>query len=142
MKATLTNGAVLEGTAEEFRAVFGQDLPAKVSDGDGGVSLWNEAMVRELWESLGSQNQRKVVKHLLAHDGRGTYEDLKKLLGFAGSEGGIKLAAVLANITRNCRRISGYDKAKIVEWNRSDDQGNGYYYIPEGVLQLLRKVVS
>jgi len=147
MKATFPDGTVFEGTPEEFVTVRAHSTTIKnayrssAKIGDGNPPLWDETKARRFWDSLDPRRkggkQRKVLEFLIKHNGRGTPDQLRDHLGIEG-EPGQKLAGVLANITRNARRETKSDEALVVDW-MADGKG-GCYFIPDGVLQLLKKI--
>jgi len=145
MKATFTDGTIFEGTPEEFNAIRassgvaqnGHKPPQKPIDGNPLV--WDETNARSFWDSLDPRHkggqQKKLLQFLIKHGGRAAYEEVKKHLEI---ESGQELAGVLANLSRNARRETGNRKALVVDW-MSDGKG-GCYYIPDGVLQLLKRI--
>jgi hypothetical protein len=145
MKATFPDGTVFEGTPEEFVTIRAHSTTANNGHksapkaGNGNPPVWDETKARAFWDSLDPRRkggkQKKVLEYLIKHNGRATPEALRNHLGIEG-EPGQKLAGVLANITRNARRETKSDEAQVVDW-MSDGKG-GCYYIPDGVLQLLK----
>lgn len=147
MKATFPDGTVFEGTPEEFVTIRAHsttvrnEYKANLKTSNGNSPVWDETKARTFWDSLDPRRkggkQRKVLEFLIKHNGRATPEELRDHLGIEG-EPGQKLAGVLANITRNARRETKSDEAQVVDW-MSDGKG-GCYYIPDGVLRLLRNI--
>jgi hypothetical protein len=70
---------------------------------------------------------------MIKQEGRATGGELLKQLKIDTTV----LRGVLANLTRNARRETGYNKTLPVEW--ATDKG-GYYYIPEALLHFLKQL--
>ena len=135
------DGTVAECTVEEFKAIRpllgapqnGHDLKRT----DGNPQIWNEASARDFWDSLDSAGrQKKILVFMIKRGGRATVDEVMSHLG---ATKGQELAGVLANISRNARRETGNKKARVVDW-MSDGKG-GCYYIPDGILKLLKNLV-
>lgn len=145
MKATFPDGTVFEGTTEEYLAIRdhsthagnGNKTTPKPTNGSEG---WNEKRARAFWEYLdvwhNGGRQKKLLRFLLDNGGRATEDDVWKHLGV---KKGQELAGVLANITRNARRETKNENAKVVGWMR-DARGISYYYILEDILQFLKQI--
>jgi hypothetical protein len=141
MRINFPDGMVAECTPEEFKAIrhllggtvqSGQEASTKPTNGN--PQIWNETSARLFWDSLDPiGRQKKVLLFIIKRNGRATHDELMNLLGV---KSGQALAGVLANISRNARRETGVKKARVVDW-MSDGKG-GCYYIPDGVLQLLK----
>lgn len=147
MKATFPDGTLFEGTPEEFVTIQAHSIMLKneyksaPKTGNGNPPVWDETKARSFWDSLDPRKnggkQKKVLEFLIKHKGRATPGELMDHLGIKG-EPGQALAGVLANITRNARRETKSTEAKAVDW-MSDGKG-GCYFIPDGVLQLLKNI--
>src|SRR2546425_2924799 len=143
MKATFPDGTVFEGTPEEFNVIRGHSGTAHnghkptTKPTNGNPQVWDETNARAFWDSLDPRRkggkQKKLLQFLIKRGGRATPEEVKKHLEI---ENGQELAGVLANLSRNASRETGNTKALVVDW-MSDGKG-GCYYIPDGVLQLLK----
>lgn len=143
MKATFPDGTVFEGTPEEFNVIRGhsgtaQNGHAPTTKPNGSPQLWNAANAGAFWNSLDARHnggkQKKVLEFLIKKGGRATEEEVRSHLAV---KNGQQLAGVLANISRNARRETGYKKAFAVDW-KSDGKGDGFYCIPDDLLPLLR----
>jgi hypothetical protein len=99
--------------------------------------VWTEAAARAFWISLDRSHnggrQKKLLEYMMGKDGRATPDEVLKHLKIDNE----KLRGVLANITRNARRETGYKKAKVVDW--ANDKG-GYYFILDSVLGFLKEI--
>jgi len=137
---------LLEGTPQEiaeYQRITGQVPTAQRAVGattasGGNLQIWNEATANAFWRSLDPNRnggmQKKLLRFMIKkEDGRATPDELLKYLKINNKV----LRGPLANITRNARRETGYDKALVVEW--ATDRG-GYYYIPEPLLALLKQI--
>lgn len=141
MKATLPDGTLFEGTAEEFKIIHDPTIkvnghkPAEVAT---GTDVWNEKKARSFWNSLdirhGGGRQKKLLQFLMSNGGRTTEDDLQKHLGIKGQ----KLAGVLANLSRNARREAKDDDVKVVV-RIYDGKGGRIYYIPDDILKFLKQ---
>ncbi len=144
MKATFPDGTVFEGTPEEYLAIRNQSATAnghKPPLKTTNVStVWNDKKAREFWGSLdiwhGGGRQRKLLEFLIKKGGRATEEEIWKQLGI---KKGQELAGVLANITRNARREAKNDDVRAVAW-MFDDKHLCHYYIPDDILQFLKRL--
>src|SRR5437879_13015958 len=107
MKATLTDGTVLDGTKEEIAAVLRElhealptsDQGKTSANGNGSppATIWTEGRVKAVWNWLYG-DQKELVKFMLDHEGRATLEQLIKHLQ---AEKGNVIAGLLSCITRN-----------------------------------------
>ena len=145
MKAILDNGTVLEGTPEEI-AEFNAIREHATSNGtarrigdpsSGGVVrslVWTEARARAFWNWVDG-DQKKLLRFMLKRGGRATLDELKHHLEKKTGSG---VAGVLANISRNARRETGYSKALVVDWVNN---GKGWSYeIATEVLELFKRL--
>lgn len=142
MKATFPDGTVFEGTPEEFNVI--RNHPGTAQNGDtaaklsGNPHFWKAANALAFWNSLDTRHnggkQKKVLRFLIKKGGRATFEEVKSHLGV---DSGQEVAGVLANISRNARRETEYKKALAVDW-KSDSKGDGYYFIPDDLLQFMK----
>ena|SRR5438874_8469026 len=137
---------LLEGTPQEiaeYQRISGQVPTAQRSvgtangSGSGSPHIWNEETANAFWNSLDRHNnggrQKKLLCFMIKHEGRATAGELLKQLKIDTTV----LRGLLANLTRNARRETGYNKALAVEW--ATDKG-GYYYIPEALFDLLKQL--
>ena len=145
MKATFPDGTLFEGTPEEFNAVRGYSgtgpngfIAATRTSSNGSPQFWNVANAGAFWNSLDTRHnggkQRKVLQFLIKKGGHATEDEVRSHLGV---KNGQQLAGVLANISRNARRETGYKKALAVDW-KPDGKGEGFYCIPDDLLQFLK----
>lgn len=143
MKATLPDGTLFEGTAEEFRIIHppaGGSLnghsPVK-AEAFGESGVWTEKRARLFWDNLdprhGGGAQRKLLQFLRDKAGRASEGEVRKHLGISKGQ---ELAGVLANLSRNARREAKDDNVKAVV--RAYDNGSRIYHIPDDLLKFLR----
>ena len=144
MKATLPDGTLFEGSAEEFLIIHPPSTahgnghkPMNVEvGGDSGV--WTEKRARLFWDSLdprhGGGDQKKLLQFLMDKGGRGSEGDVRKHLGI---NKGQELAGVLANLSRNARREAKDEHVKAVV--RTYDKGTRVYHIPDDLLRFLKQ---
>lgn len=147
MKATLRDGTVLEGTAEELtraiRHLGGQITsvhgvrPAPAGQSQLQAStVWTEENVFALWNCLYGK-QKEFVRYLVERNGAATIQEVKKHLGL---NQGLRVAGLRSCITRNARRETGYKKAEVVVWEE-DGKGNWHYRIVPEVFVVLKRVI-
>lgn len=144
MKATLPDGTVFEGTADEFRIIHppstgyanGHRGMRAEPSADSGV--WTEKRARLFWENLdprhGGGDQKKLLQFLMDKGGRASEIDVRKHLGISKGQ---ELAGVLANLSRNARREAKDDHVKAVR--RTYDKGTRVYNIPDDLLKFLKQ---
>jgi hypothetical protein len=146
MKATLLNGAVLEGTPKEIanamhrlngHATSQSDAshPIQAAAQNLGGFFWKEEQVRALWNCLDG-DQNKLLRFLLDRK-RASIGQLKTHLG---KDKGNGVAGILANISRNARRETDFKKATVIRKVRGED-GKKYYHIAPDVLPMLEQLV-
>ncbi len=146
MKATLSNGTVLDGSVEEISAALKalQSTSPNGTQAHSGIahtasppssSVWTEARVRALWSWLYG-NQKKLVQFLLDNGGKGTIEEIMKALSL---KKGNEVAGLLSCITRNARRETEYRHAEVITW-RTNPSGHWHYVIAPEVLAILKKI--
>jgi hypothetical protein len=141
MKATLPDGTLFEGTAEEFKIIHDPTIKTighKVAQAANGAGTWNDKKARHFWDSLdvrhGGGKQKKLLQLLIGSGGRTTEEELQKHLSIKGQ----KLAGVLANLSRNARRETKDEHVKVVK-RVYDDKGGRVYFIPDDILHFLKQ---
>jgi hypothetical protein len=130
---------VLEGTPQEiatYQRITGSVQVAQFAGGESDV--WSDETVRAFWNSLDRRHnggrQQKLLRLMVKQEGKATLNEVTQHLKVEPS----KLRGVLANITRNARRETGFEKALVVDW--ANEKG-GYYFVPDIVLRLLRDIV-
>lgn len=72
---------------------------------------------------------------MLKRGGRAMLDELKQHLG---KKTGNAVGGILANISRNARRETGYAKAQVVDWV-NDGKGGCYQVVPEA-FELLKRL--
>lgn len=145
MKATLPDGTLFEGTAEEFKIIHPPSVGAAnghgaiKADGGGDPGVWTEKRARLFWDNLdprhGGGDQKKLLQLLIDKGGRASEVEVRKHLAI---NKGQELAGVLANLSRNARREAKDDHVKAVV--RTYDRGSRVYHIPNDLLKFLKHI--
>jgi hypothetical protein len=146
MRATLDNGIVIYGTAQEIadvirelrngapvRRVENQDAEQPVGPVVSSPG-WTEKSARALWNRL-LPDQKALIKYTMK-GGPVTLDQLKKQLG---KRRGIDIAGLLAAITRHAREEMGYETVKVIEKIR-DGNGLWRYQVSPDVVELLGRL--
>ena len=153
MKATLPNGIVLEGPAEEvtkaLQAIQGELASAQTTpliennnhaangNDQHGEVIWTQKRAQAFWSCLYG-DQQKLIRFLLDKDGSALQEDVMKHLGL---KKGNSLAGVRSCITRNARRETDNKKAKVIKWMLGENRKWYYQLVPE-VHDLLKQIAD
>lgn len=141
MKATLSDGTVLEGQPSEIVEAIrelGQRTPTpvtKASANHGGSSVWTEEKVRNLWNFLYGK-QKEFVRFLVQRGGKASIQEVMKELSLHKST---EVAGLRSCITRNARRETGYKKAELIVWERTP-KGEWHYKVVTDALPYLSKL--
>lgn len=136
---------VYEGTPAEIAEYFGKpQLNPIVESGTvtrSEVNLWTRERLAELWSNASGKQKRLLKLIIVSKDGRIPIAEAQKHLGL---KPGPAIAGVLANITRNARRITKYSEARLVDWSKEEKGGvtTWWYQIPDPVLTMLRQVIQ
>lgn len=143
MRATLDNGIVIYGTAQEIADVIRElrnGAPERSAEKpDAGQSTgqmagspgWTEKSARALWNRL-LPDQKALIKYA-TNGGPVTLDQLMKRLG---KRRGIDIAGLLAAITRHAREEMGSETVKVIEKVR-DENGLWRYQVSPDVVELL-----
>jgi hypothetical protein len=142
MKATLSDGTVLEGqTSEIVEAIreLGQrvaQVPSTrlngASSGSAGTAVWSEDKVRNLWNFLYGK-QKDLVRFLIQRGGKASIQEVMKELSLHKST---EVAGLRSCITRNSRRETGYKKAELIAWERNLKGEWNYKIAPDALVHL------
>lgn len=145
MKATLSNGTVLEGEPHEVAKAI-RELGGAASSGPASAGAvreqhaadtqvaWTETTVRNFWHWLYG-DQKKLMEFLLKKKTSVSIDDIKDHLAL---KTGNQLAGILSCITRNARRETGYYKAMAYGYELKD--GVWYYFVRPEVVDILKKI--
>lgn len=147
MKATLSNGTILEGQPSEIAKAIMEmgDVQSTFPTSEPSVHrrhasetqvVWTEAAVREFWNWLYG-NQKKLMELLLKKKGSVSLDEIKERLGL---NTGNQVAGILSCITRNARRETGYDQAMAYGYELKD--GVWHYFVRPELIQILKKISS
>jgi hypothetical protein len=144
MKATLENGVVVEGTAEELADLI-RELgieprePGRLLQRGGAVDAstkpidWSEVSARSLWNRF-SSDQKKLILFLM----KGNRVTLNELQRHLGKQDGIDVAGPLTAITKYVRQETGHPEARAIETVRDEHNNKCYQLVPE-ILDLLKE---
>jgi hypothetical protein len=143
MKATLSNGTVLEGEPKELAeaikelsgppsSIPSNSVPAVGNIADAQVA-WKEKTVGSFWNCLYG-GQKKLMQLLLKKPGA-SVEDIKNHLGL---KTGNQVAGLLSCITRNARRETGFDEAMAYSYELKE--GGWHYSVRPEVVEILKKM--
>jgi len=146
MKATLSDGTVLEGQPSEIVEAI-RELAAKNIGGNGSrllhpqaqpavSAVWTEARVQTLWNFLYGR-QKELVRFLVKQGGKATIQEVMTELNLKKAT---EVAGLRSCITRNARRETGNKRAALIAWER-DPKGNWHYRIAPEILGYLKKLV-
>lgn len=146
MKATLSDGTVLEGQpgeiVEAIRELGQRNAQVPLirtnSSNHGnssGSSVWTEERTRNLWNFLYGK-QKEFVRFLIQRGGRASIQEVMKELALHKST---EVAGLRSCITRNARRETGHKKAELIVWERTS-KGEWHYRIVADALSHLSKL--
>jgi hypothetical protein len=147
MKATLSDGTVLEGQPSEIAEAIRElcqrrgSVPIGRGASNGSVqslasTVWTEGAVRSLWNFLYGK-QKELVRYLVQRGGKATIQEVMKELSLRK---GTEVAGLRSCITRNARRETGYKKADLISWERTP-KGEWQYKINADALPALKQLV-
>jgi len=145
MKATLSDGTILDGSFEEITTAIGA-LRDKFANGHKqGINadkqpnavVWTPKRAEEFWDALYGK-QKELVQFLLDKGGNSSLKEVKQHLGLTK---GVQVAGLLSGITRNARRETGYKAAVVVQWTVGGD-GKWRYALAREVQDLLKQILN
>jgi hypothetical protein len=147
MKATLSNGIVLEGEpfeiARALREIGGQSVGSNgrtvastTPAVTGAQIVWSDQAVRKFAQCLFGK-QKKLIEFLLK---KKSSVSINEIMNHLGLKTGNQLAGILSCITRNARRETGYSEAMAYGYELKD--GVWHYFVRPELAENLHRILT